>query len=201
MAYREFSLAQVKQQFKLQEKSEPLFANIQPVVPSAWLQESLRLGIKLAIASSSEKARSEFIIAPILLEIEKNNPDHISIFSGARLDVDDELGLKGECDFLLSKRPLAFSLEAPIFGLVEAKKNDINAGLGQGIAQMLGAQKFNEINQEPIHTIYGCVTTGEDWQFMKLVEKTIFFDETRYYLNELDKILGILQALVDLYSP
>lgn len=198
MAYREFSLAQVKQQFKLQEKYEPLFLNVQPIAPSAWLQESLQLGIKLAIASSSEKARSEFIIAPILLELEKKNPDHISIFSGARLDVDEASGLKGECDFLLSRKPLRFSIEAPIFCLVEAKKNDISYGLGQGIAQMLGAQKFNEINEEPIDTIYGCVTTGEDWQFMKLVDKMIYFDEPRYYLNELNKILGILQSLVDL---
>lgn len=62
---------------------------------------------------------------------------------------------------------------------------------------MLGVQKFNEINQEPIETIYGCVTTGEAWQFLKLTGKELFCDKKRYYLLELNKILGILQSLID----
>jgi hypothetical protein len=197
MAYREFSLIQVKRQFKLQEKEQPLFPNVQPVSLSNWLTESLDMGIKLALTSSSEKARSEFIVAPILLELEKNNVDHVSIFSGIRLDVDEASGLKGECDFIVSRKPLQSSLEAPIFCLVEAKKNDISDGLGQCIAQMLGAQKFNEINQETINTIYGCVTTGEAWQFLKLTGNFICFDQKRYYLSELNQILGILQFLID----
>lgn len=200
MAYREFSLEQVKKQFHLKEKYERLFPNASPVTPSQWLNEYLSMGTKLALASSSEKARSEFIVAPILLALEKNNENAVSIFSGIRLDVDQDSGLRGECDFILSRNPLSFSLTAPIFCLVEAKKNDISDGLGQGVAQMLGAQKFNQMNDEEINTIYGCVTTGEAWQFLKLIGDTIYMDQTRYYLNELNKILGILQFLIDEYK-
>ena len=197
MAYREFSFEQVKKQFQLQEEYEKLFTDIPLVKPSSWLQESLSMGITLALASASEKSRSEFIVAPILLELEKINSNAVSIFSGIRLDVDQDSGLKGECDFILSRNPLSFSLKAPILCLVEAKKQDVNLGLGQCIAQMLGAQKFNEINEEPIAIIYGCVTTGEDWQFLKLMGKKIYVDQRRYYLSSLDQILGILQFLID----
>lgn len=200
MAYREFSLEQVKKQFQLQNHYKQLFIDIVPVQPSSWLKESLSMGTKLAFASASEKARSEFIVAPILLELEKKNSDAISIFSGIRLDADQESGLRGECDFILSCQPLNISLEAPILCLVEAKKHDISDGLGQCIAQMLGAQKFNELNQETIETIYGCVTTGAEWQFMKLTGNNVYFDQERYYLSDLDKILGILQLLVDKYK-
>ena len=139
MAYREFSMAQVKQRFKLQEKKLVLFSDIEPLDLSDWLKKYLEMGIKLALASSSEKARSEFIVAPILLELETNNVEHLSVFSGIRLDVDEECCLKGECDFLISKRPLQSNLEAPILCLVEAQKNDVSDGLGQCVAQMLGA--------------------------------------------------------------
>lgn len=197
MAYREFSFEQVKKQFQLQEKYEPLFLDISPITPNNWLKEYLEMGTKLAFASASEKARSEFIVAPILLELEKINLNAVSIFSGIRLDVDQDSGLKGECDFILSRSPLSYSLKAPILCLVEAKKQDIDYGLGQCVAQMLGAQKFNEINEEPIEKIYGCVTTGEAWQFLKLMGKQIYVDQERYYLSDLDKILGIFQFLID----
>lgn len=200
MAYREFSLEQVKKQFQLRNKYGQLFDDIPPVQPSSWLQKSLSMGKKLAFASASEKARSEFIVAPILLELEDKNSDAVSVFSGIRLDADQESGLRGECDFILSCQPLNISLEAPILCLVEAKKHDISDGLGQCIAQMLGAQKFNELNQEAIETIYGCVTTGAEWQFMKLIGDNVYFDQERYYLSDLDKILGIFQSLIDEYK-
>lgn len=198
MTYREFSLAQVQEQFALSTQMTSLFPDVAAIAPSEWLSETLEASVKLALLSANEKARSEFIVAPILLEIEKRNPNHVSIFSGMRLDIDEAAGLKGECDFLLSKQTSGFTIEAPIFCLVEAKKNDVSEGLGQGVAQMLGAQKFNEISQKPINVIHGCVTTGETWQFLRLIDKKLFFDKKRYYLNELNTILGILQSFINL---
>jgi len=201
MAYSDFSLNQVKKVFGLTEQSVQLFvSDVATLEPSKWLQETLSYSLKLALSSSSEKARSEFIIAPILIELERRNPKKLSIYSGEKLDVDEEQGLKGECDFILSKSPLSLTMQAPIISLVEAKKGDIKGGLGQCIAQMLGAQRFNELENNSISGIYGCVTTGEDWQFLKLESNVVFVDDHRYYINEVGKLLSIFQFIVDSYE-
>lgn len=199
MAYRDFTVQSVKKAFALQERPVDLFPDSGTLEPSDWLQETLALSVKLALSSSSEKARSEFIVAPILLEIEKRNEDVFAIFSGERFDVDEEHGLNGECDFILSKGPISSTIQAPIFALVEAKKNDIKEGLGQCIAQMVGAQRFNIKEQNNISQIYGCVTTGEDWQFLQLEDTSIRMDKTRHYLSELSRVLWIFQHIINIY--
>ena len=200
MAYSDFSLSQVKKVFGLTEESVQLFSDVAALEPSSWLQETLSYSLKLALSSSSEKARSEFIIAPILIELERRNPNKLSIYSGEKLDVDEEKGLKGECDFILSKGPVSLTMQTPIISLVEAKKSDIKGGLGQCIAQMLGAERFNALEGTSISAIYGCVTTGEDWQFLKLEGTRVFVDNQRYYINELGKLLGVFQSIVDSYG-
>lgn len=197
MAYSDFSLVKVKKEFGLTEEKIQLFPEKRVIEPSAWLKTTLQISLGLALASSSEKARSEFIIAPLLIELEMINNQSFTIFSGERLDVAPEQGLNGECDFILSKNPISSTLQFPIFCLVEAKKNDIKEGLGQCVAQMLGATLFNhnENNQSP--AIYGCVTTGEIWQFLKLENKTFYLDIQHYYINELGKLIGILQSIID----
>ena len=199
MAYSDFSLTQVKKTFDLTEKSMPLFSNTAAVSPSNWLKETLSYSLKLALSSSSEKARSEFIIAPILIELERRNTEKLSIYSGENLDVDPESGLKGECDFILSKGTVSLTMQTPIISLVEAKKSDIKRGLGQCVAQMVGAQRFNQLEGNEIPVVYGCVTTGEDRQFLTLQDNHIAIDSQRYYVNELDKVLGIFQSMVDSY--
>ncbi len=157
----------------------------------------MAISLRLALASSSEKARSEFIVAPLLLEMEMLNNQSFSIFSGERLDVLPEQGLNSECDFILGKNSFSSSLQAPIFCLVEAKKNDIKEGLGQCVAQMLGATLFNQNEGLEYPVVYGCVTTCEIWQFLKLADKTFYLDSQPYYINELAKLIGMLQAILD----
>lgn len=199
MSYRDFSLAKIKKDFALIEQKHSLFPNMQPIKPSDWLSQALEIGLELALSSSSEKARSEFIIAPILIEMERRADKRFAIYSGEKLDVDAAKGLVGECDFILSKGIMSYELQPPIFGLVEAKRNDINSGLGQCIAQMLGAQCFNQQEQTGIETIFGCVTTGEDWQFLQLTGNIITLDTQRYYINDLEHILGVFQTILDKY--
>jgi len=199
MAYSDFSLAKIKKEFGLIEEKITLFPEVDLIEPSEWLKTTLKVSLRLALTSSSEKARSEFIIAPLLLELEMINNQSFSIFSGEKLDVLPEKGLNGECDFILSKSAFSSTLQSPVFCLVEAKKNDIKEGLGQCVAQMLGATLFNQNQNEnkEFPVIYGCVTTGEIWQFLKLKEKTFYVDSQHYYINELAKLIGILQAILD----
>ena len=200
MPYADFSLDALRVSFGLTIRQEPLFPNVTPVAVSPWLHETLAKGMPMALGS--EKARSEFIIAPILLTLRDLNHNRIAIYSGQRLDGDPNVGLVGECDFLVtSSQPLPI-IQAPIISVVEAKKNDIESGLGQCAAQMVGAQRFNQRDHaSPITTIYGCVTTGEVWQLLKLSEMVLVLDTQRYYINSLETILGVLQAIIHYYLP
>jgi hypothetical protein len=200
MVYSDFTLAEVVEKFDLSLLNGQLFDNLLPIHPSGWLNETLSLSLDFALKSGSEKARSEFIVAPILLEMERINDRRFTIYSGKNLDADKDRGLSGECDFILSKGAIAYTIQTPIFALVEAKKNDVESGLGQCIAQMFGAQIFNlKHEKEPIDTIYRCVTTGERWQFMKLIGQIVTIDSDRYYINEIEKIIGCLQTILDFY--
>lgn len=148
-----------------------MFPQVVPVEVPALLRDVLDEGLSLALVS--EKARSELIVMPILLTVRRQRHRAISIYSGQRLDVDPSSGLMGECDFILSAAPALPILQSPIVTLVVAKKNDIDGGLGQCAAQMIGARLFNERTGGAITSLYGCVTTGEAWQFLKLEQQMI----------------------------
>jgi hypothetical protein len=92
-------------------------------------------------------------------------------------------------------------LDSPIFCVAEAKKQDMDLGIDQCAAQLLGVQHFNQRHGKTLEVIYGCVTTGETWQFMRLEGKKLLIDQRRYFLNELETILGILQFIIDQFPP
>lgn len=196
MAYSDFTLENVIDQFEIVLESGILFNSIGLIEPTSWLRETLIRGEKTALASSTEKARSEFLVAPILLEVQEQTIPLISIYSGKTLTADFQRGLNGECDFMLGMGPTLPIIQSPIFSLVEAKRQDLQLGLGQCAAQMLGAQIFNQNHHQNISKIYGCVTTGEAWQFLRLQDNHLTIESRIFYFNELEKILGILQMIV-----
>jgi len=193
MAYSDFSLAKIVKTFDLtiSEKVD-IFADVPEFDGGEFLQEILRYNLPLALAINTEKSRSEMIIAPILIELKKRLPQPISLFSGVDFTIDPTQGLNGTCDFLISCSPEQLFIKAPAIAIVEAKKEDINAGLGQCVAEMLGARLFNEREGNPINKIYGAVTTGDRWKFLKLEGQIIEIDLREYFLNNVNKILGIL---------
>ena len=197
MSYSNFTLKTVEQQFQLQETVQNLFPTVKKLEISDWLQQTLEKGSYLAL--KTEKARSEMIVAPILLEMMDQNNRAVTIFSGESLDVDAEKGLNGECDFIISKTPKVYTIQAPILALVEAKQNIIENNLGQCAAQMVAARMFNKQENESIETIFGCVTNGDVWQFLKLEQQNILIDAKKYFLDNLEQILGILKAIIDFY--
>ncbi len=195
MSYRQFTLATVKKNFDLTTFEEAgIFANVPAVKCSDPLAETLQYNIPLALASNTEKARSEMIISPILIETRKQLKASFSLFSGVEFNVAPEKGLTGYCDFILSRSPERFFVAAPAVMLVEAKNESIHGGLGQCVAEMVAAQLFNQQEQNPITTIYGVVTTGTIWKFLRLVDHQVEIDLNEYYWSEIDQILGILSA-------
>ena len=193
MSYGEFTLERVVKTFNLTLSEQVnLFVEIPEVECSSFLLQTLEYNVPLALAISTEKARSELIIAPILLELRRQLQDQISLFSGTEFNVAPELGLNGTCDFIISREREFLFLRSPVVTLVEAKKENINSGLGQCIAEMIAAQLFNEREGNQIKTIYGVVTSGNIWKFLKLNQQVISIDLVEYYLRDLTKIMGIL---------
>jgi hypothetical protein len=193
MSYSEFTLESIERQLGVMTQEATLFPSIPTAQVPDWLPGWLARGTRLALIS--EKARSEFIVVPILLAARELSGDQFAIYSGQRLDVDQEKGLVGECDFILAIGPALPPLHAPIMTVVEAKKNDIEVGLAQCIAQMVGASKFNEAAGHAPSPVYGCVTTGETWQFLRLADRKAVLNRDRYYLDNVGGILGVLQAI------
>ncbi|MGF2034577.1 MAG: hypothetical protein RMZ43_004485 [Nostoc sp. CmiVER01] len=201
MSYREFSLRKVKQDFNLTLVEGGRFLPpIEPISPSPLLAEFLAESIQLAIAMGSEKARSELIISPILFEVRKILNRKISFFSGEEFNVEPEAGLAGFCDFLISLSPEQLFIEAPAVVIVEAKKENLKGGLGQCIAEMIAAQRFNAKYEKPIATIYGSVTSGNLWTFLKLEDSTVTIDLTEYLIPPVEQVLGILVWMIQSQS-
>jgi hypothetical protein len=193
MPYSSFTLRQVKQDFGIVTiEGSRFLPSIPAIAPSAYLQEALGEGIPLALATGSEKARSELIISPILVEVRKFLNRQVSLFSGEDFTVAPELGLNGTCDFLISRSTEQMIIEAPAIIVVEAKRGDLKQGLGQCAAEMVAAQKFNTSQQVPIDTVYGAISSGNAWRFMKLVNHELSIDLTDYAIPPVDELLGML---------
>jgi hypothetical protein len=198
MPYSQFSVEQIKTNFGITlTRTVDLFADIPEIEPSGFLQETLQFNLPLALEINSEKARSELIVAPILVEIKKRLPERMSLFSGREFNVDPARGLSGYCDFLISRSPEQLIIESPVIALVEAKNDNIQSGLGQCMAETIAAQIFNQRQENDIQTIYGVVTTGSIWKFFKLEGIAIEIDTDEYFINNVAKILGILINFIE----
>ena len=198
MSYSNFTIESVLTTFQLEKtESAGLFSETEPLSPSGYLTTGLRKKIPLAAAIGTEKARSELIVADVLVELREKFNYRISFFSGIDFNVDLENDLTGVCNFLVSLSPGQLFLEAPLIILVEAKKDDPKLGLGQCIAEMLAAQRFNAEKGNDIPAVYGAATTGTEWQFLKLAGKILQIDMDIYPIQQCDKILGILSCMVN----
>ena len=199
MAYNKFKIEDLKNKLKLK------------VIKQAWLPSELKtfeedtLLIRLLSETSqmflgSEKARSEFIVAPILQSLNRKNNNKFSIFSGYEFNIDKEISLNGFCDFILSSVTNSLRMEAPTFFVVETKKTDVDDNaIAQCGAEMYAAQIFNERAGKPQKVIYGCVTSGFNWAFIKLEENTLSIDANYVPFTFKDPypVLATLQWVLD----
>ncbi len=200
MPYSQYStLRAVKKQLGISVVNQPLFDTTTAIEPSSWLVETLTRTLKQRVGYFSEKSRSEAIVFPVLVEIKSRNDDQFTLYSGAILEADKEKGLNGECDFILGLSKQNIELEAPIFCIVEAKDNDLELGLPQCIAQMRGAKLYNEQDGTILPYIFGGVTTGESWLFLKLIGDIAYVDTRQYYIEKLDDLLGVLELITKQY--
>jgi hypothetical protein len=173
-----------------------LFSTAAPAVLREEFVATMKDGTDLALAINTEKARSEFIIAPVLLELRRSMHGSFGLFSGIEFDVDASRGLNGFCDFILTRSPRQIILTAPIVTIVEAKNDNLRSGLGQCIAAMVAAYEFNQKTGAGGGPIFGVVTTGSAWKFLRLNHPEVTVDIHEYYIDNLAKIVGILTQII-----
>jgi hypothetical protein len=129
----------------------------------------------------SEASICEFLIAPVLKQVWKPYSDVLLIWSHIPLGVEDPL--IGVPDYFFSRRsPLGLVQDQPYVIVVEAKKDDFDAGWGQCLAAMLAAQRMNDA---PTRPVYGCVSNGSLWQFGKLEQRHFTKEIQEYVLSDL----------------
>ncbi|MGK7888781.1 MAG: hypothetical protein AB4042_05560 [Leptolyngbyaceae cyanobacterium] len=198
MPYHQFqTITSVKRAFALTSiEGNRLFPDIPPVQPSDIFSQYLEQTLPLA-SVGSEKARSELVVAPILIEVRRMLNQTISIFSGEEFNVNESLGLSGPCDFLVSQSKEILGIESPPVVVIEARKADIAAGIGQCVATMVAAQQFNQEHQCEIACVYGIVTDGILWRFLRLIDTVVTIDAIDYSIPPVDQILGILMWILN----
>ncbi len=199
MAYNKFKkLVQLREELGIKDlvrKWLPLsvsFGSISPTLVEALEEASTE-------ALTTEKAKSEYIVVPIIKELRRHNVDKFSTFSGFEFNVDKKLKLTGYCDFMLSSETNRAEITTPIFCIVEAKDGEIDKGYAQCGAEMYAAHIFNEREGNPKKQIFGCVTNAFSWCFLKLENKNLYIDPNYVPLTftKPHEVLAVLQWILD----
>jgi hypothetical protein len=197
MAFSEFRYPDVLDRLSVREEQvASLFADVPPVEPGpalrAWLPQSVPLGT----TAHSEAARAIWIVGPVLADLWNRFPNRLNLLAGVDFQADAAAGLNGYVDFILCEGIQRFTVSAPVCLIFEAKRDSIPDGLGQAIAGMVGAQRYNAREGHPIDPIYGCVTTGSLWRFLRLSGATLTSDRREYFMAEVEEILGVLSSMI-----
>ncbi len=194
--------------FKIKDLETKLGLN---VIQKSWLPRAFEpfepddilnqiLGFAETESLTTEKARSEFIIAPTLQTLRRRNIDKFSIFSGYEFSIDKSLQLSGFCDYILTLAVNKITVQAPAFFVVEAKRLDIeDNALAQCGAELFAAQLFNQQEGKPQKIVYGCVTSAFSWCFLKLENRNLLIDRNYIPLTLRNpyEVLAILQWILN----
>jgi hypothetical protein len=171
---------------------------ITPIKPDSLLLSTLEMYEKYPLGT--EKSRSEMLVLPVLAAIQQKNED-FTIFSGYQFDVDKSKGLKGHCDFILSKMANAKSIKSPVIAVVEAKKDNVDDGVPQCVAEMVAANLFYQKRGNDVKIIHGIVTSGNEWLFLRLDNSNkVTTNDERFSILNLENLLGALQTVIDFYK-
>jgi len=197
-SYRYYKLEDLENVLKINEQQvENLLGELNHVEASQLLKDVLKQNLQIPMLN--EKAKSELIVMPILVEMWQKN-QNFKPLSGLTFSVEPPKGLTGRCDFLVSSNPKAVRLSSPVVCIFEAKDDNIEHWHGQCGAEMVAARIFNEREGKPVPIIYGAVTNGFTWQFLKLENQTLFIDSQRYGTANLPQLLGAIQKIYDNYK-
>jgi len=139
------------------------------------------------ITLTSEMAKRDFMIAPLLWEIIRHVKAKIKVEYS--IEIDEKLG--GLLDYLIHS-------EQKII-IIEAKKADLEKGFNQLIAELIAMDKYQGDN-EPLKFLYGAVSIGELWRFGILDRraKNILRDLHTYRVPEdIEEVISIIVGILE----
>ncbi len=200
MAFSDFkNIAQAQEQYRIKYREERFVAAPEMTPPENFLADFIFYQNNLDVFSS-EAARSEVVISPLLRETYKLHYEKCSFWIQKSISYDGVL--TGTPAYIFSsKSELGKTVLAkPLLIVVEAKKNDFEQGWGQCLAALVAAQK---INDDAAHPVYGIVTDANLWQFGKLEQDVFVRDPENFTVDKLNRLYGALNYLVTVaeYSP
>ena len=204
MTFADFTFPAVLRELGLTFAEAELFDGAPPADIDGASADRIVRGAGLAANIDTLKARTDFVVGPVLFELWRRS--EFALFSGVLLDVDPARGLTGGTDFLLSGCTLPFFPKAPLLAAVVTDNDNPRSALGRCIATMAAAWEFNRRADQPAPAVYGVVTTGTLWQFARLTDRTITVDLRTWCIHrsgdparpagDLPEILGILSSIV-----
>ncbi len=192
MAFSSFQYPDVLATLGLRESSADLFADVPSLAPSEPLRAVLPSNRELASLMHTEKARSELLVSPLLGDLWARFRGRLNMHSGVDFPADPDAELTVFVDFIIGRGPQLPRISPPVLLAFEAKRDSIPDGYGQCIAAMVGAERYNRRASFAADPIYGCVTTGELWRFLRLSGGVVTFDQPKYLIDQVDRLLGIL---------
>jgi hypothetical protein len=197
MAFSEYKdVGQVQIEFNIKLEDEDfVFAN--SVDPPELFRREFEFTLENLPVFTSEGARTEAVIFPILREVYKNYNDKFILWIQKSFAYDAKLN--GTPDYLIATRsPLGKTVLAkPLLGVVEAKKNDFEVGWAQCLAELVAIQKINADDETPI---FGIVTDGERWQFGKFEKNLLTRHASSFVIDDLPELFGALHFIFQLIS-
>jgi hypothetical protein len=189
------TLGEALRAFQVTETEED-FVILQPLPVSDYFRADLSMKLKVFDVECSEAAVCEYLISPVLTETVKAHAPVLGLWSHVPLYDGEEL--LGVPDYVIGKRsPLSKRLmDKPLAMIIEAKKNDFDAGWGQCLAALRAVQK---INGTPNQILYGGVSDGYQWQFGKLQGDRFAHHPLPFeLLKNLDELFAALNGMLEL---
>jgi hypothetical protein len=189
MAFSDYkNVGQVQREYGIKYLEED-FIPPRQFEPSAVFLEEFGFNQATIDVFSSEGARAEAVIFPILREVYKRHHEKYSLWIQKALVYDDKLN--GTPDYIVATRSELGKtvLDTPLVMMAEAKKNDFEQGWGQCLAELVAAQKLNGNIHRPV---YGVVTDGKFWEFGKLTNGTMIKNKAVGTVNEMAELMGML---------
>ncbi len=187
MAFSQFSsIAAVQAEYQVRHVLTDTFFGATSIEPSEQFVTALRWQ-QAHIDTSSEGARRELLIGPLLREVYRPYADRLALWVEHGLHVDAVLS--GTPDYMVSAlSPLGITVfDKPVLIVVEAKKDDFVLGWGQCLAALLAAQRRNA---DPTLDVFGIVTNGRSWEFGQLWESTFTQVENPMSLADIDALFA-----------
>ncbi|GGA54102.1 hypothetical protein [Okeania sp. KiyG1] len=137
------------------------------------------------VSLTSEMARREFLIAPVLMEL--IHYTQVKIKVGYSLKINEQL--KGELDYFLQTKTQ--------FLVIEAKNADLQRGFTQLAVELIAVEKAEFANYS---MLYGAVSMGNIWQFAVLdtQQKQVIQDTNVYRVPaDLTELLQIMVGILE----